>query len=318
MSTYHFFSDADAVPFQYLSATRQVSSLPLPYKTSLSPSSYLEFAIQDLATDTERGLINAFSNVKRAIHLLIDALLNQYGLFTHFKSANFPTKLQLLDDIGLLPIRIMTNLNVERNVLEHEYATPSKERVQEAVDVAKLLLMATEKLLEATPHEAVAGWRTPKRHILLRLEPQRGALELFSIWAPQHYRVFNGISCVAGGIRQITGDKYYPWIRIAKTPWRTIDLSKAERQAWVPIIRSLVSLQRIAVSRKTFVDHGAASVTMAVTIPLALPEGLSWHTLLDDMMAKHMKGAGAPDKDEAAPSTRPLSLVPKPDTETST
>jgi hypothetical protein len=54
----------------------------------MSPSAYLEFAIEDLAADTARGLINAFGNAKRAFHLAIDSLLNQYGLFTRFRKAN--------------------------------------------------------------------------------------------------------------------------------------------------------------------------------------------------------------------------------------
>lgn len=172
MSTYYFYDDSEKLPFHYLLVARQVSALPLPYPTIMSPSAYVEFAIEDLSADTARGGINAFSNIKRAIHLLIDQLLNQYGLFFHFKSANFPMKLQLLDEIGLLPIGIMTNLNVERNLLEHGYATPAKQRVREAIDVAKLLLMATEKLLEATPQEVLGGWKTPSRHVILRLEPQ--------------------------------------------------------------------------------------------------------------------------------------------------
>ncbi|HKB23466.1 MAG TPA: hypothetical protein VKG64_00320, partial [Methylomirabilota bacterium] len=84
-------------------------------------------------------------------------VLNQYGLFAHHKKANFPTRLGLLDDVGLLPRTIIANLNIERNAVEHEYDVPTERRVAEAIDVAKLLLMATERMVEQTPHEVIVG-----------------------------------------------------------------------------------------------------------------------------------------------------------------
>jgi hypothetical protein len=276
----------------------------------MSPSAYVEFAIEDLASGGARGLINALGNVKRAIHLLIDALLNQYGLFVHFRTANFPAKLQLLDEIGLLPIGIMTNLNVERNLLEHEYTTPTKQRVTEAVDVSKLLLMATEKLLEATPHEVLVGWKTPKRHLLLRLEPQKGEIRFHAIRAPKHYKTMNRVSCIVGGIRQLTGDKLYPWIKIAKRPWRTMVLNKTQRDEWRPVIRQLVSVQRQSLSRKTFVAPGTASVTIPVTIPLALPDGLSWTELLDRALGEKMNDQKVPAKTDQNTHPAPTQSAP--------
>ena len=157
--------------------------LPPPYDTIMTPNAYLEFAIADLAEGSTRGHVNAFGNAKRALHLTIDTLLHQYGLFTHFGKSNFPDKLRLLDGIGLLPIRIMENLNVERNLLEHEYDTPSEKRVAEAVDVTRLLLLASEVLLETTPFEVVVGWKIPQKHVVLQLEPVQGLLNFFTLRA---------------------------------------------------------------------------------------------------------------------------------------
>jgi hypothetical protein len=173
LAVYFFYDTSEPGSFSYLTPTRQVGPLPPPYETDMSPSAYLEFAIEDLAADTARGLINAFGNAKRAFHLAIDSLLNQYGLFTRFRKANFPEKVRLIDTVGMIPIGIMHNLNVERNLLEHEYAVPSKARVKEAVDVTKLLLLATEKLVEATPQEVVVGWRIPQDIFLCNLSRRR-------------------------------------------------------------------------------------------------------------------------------------------------
>ena len=64
LSIYYFYDENEQVPFRYLSPSRQVSELPIPYATTMNPSGYVEFAIEDLAADTPRGYINAFSNVK--------------------------------------------------------------------------------------------------------------------------------------------------------------------------------------------------------------------------------------------------------------
>ena len=69
MAVYFFYDTSELGPFSYLTPTRQVGPLPPPYESDMSPSAYLEFAIEDLAADTARGLINAFGNAKRAFHL---------------------------------------------------------------------------------------------------------------------------------------------------------------------------------------------------------------------------------------------------------
>jgi hypothetical protein len=130
MAVYHF-PDDPATPFSYLRVTRWLGPLP-PYETALSIADYLRFATDDVAEGTERGLVNAFGNVKRALHLTIDTVLHQYGLFAPARKLNFPDRLRLLDAIGVLPTGIVENLNVERNLIEHDYVAPERRRVVEA------------------------------------------------------------------------------------------------------------------------------------------------------------------------------------------
>lgn len=294
MAVYFFYDSSEPVPFTYLTPTLQVGPLPPPYDSDMTPSAYLEFAIEDLAADTARGLINAFGNAKRAFHLAIDSLLNQYGLFEKSRKANFPEKARLIDIAGMIPIGIMHNLNVERNLLEHEYAVPPKARVKEAVDVTKLLLLATEKLLESTPHEAVVGWRTQSKHLLLQLEPQSGEIRFFQISAPGKYKKINGVSCISGGIRPFTKSGFAKGIKVAKRPWKIIPLDKPHEAEWQPIIRELVNVQRRQTSRQTIVDREHLTMTMSVTLPLSLPEGVSWHQILEQAIAErdHAKTEG--------------------------
>jgi hypothetical protein len=295
MSIYYFYSDSEPVPFKYLCPTRMAGQMPAPYETKMTPNAYLEFAILDLAEGSTRGLINAFGNAKRALHLAIDLLLNQYGLFLHFRKSNFPEKLRLLDSIGVLPITVMENLNVERNLLEHEYATPPHRRVAEAVDVTRLLMLATEKLLEHTPYEAVVGWKDPKRHLILRLEPVMGTLNLFVLRAKGKFGKLNGISCFRGNLRTFANETLSPGIQISSTPWRIINLNKAAAHEWRPIITELVNVQRRQNGRETIVDNSNGLVTTAITFPLAALDGTSFAEIIDGVLRDRMEKRTASD-----------------------
>lgn len=289
MSVYYLYDPSEPVPFAYLTPCRFTGRLPPPYKTTTLPPDYLEFAIADLADGSNRGLVNAFGNAKRALHFEVDCLLQQYGLFCHFGRTNFPMKLQYLDDIGLLPITIITNLNVERNLVEHEYDTPPRKRVAEAIDVVKLLLFATEKLMEATPHEAIIGWRQPHRHMLMQLDPIAGEISFSTVVAKGRYTKINSVSCISGQVRSLIGGGFSAGIKVAKRPWHRIPIDKAHVAEWKPILRELVNVQRKSSVQKTHIDGQNASVTFPVTIPLAQIGGKSWTQLIDDFLNKQFE-----------------------------
>jgi hypothetical protein len=316
MPVCYFYDSTKPVPFNYLTPSRMVGELPPPYDTTMSPNVYLEFAIADYAEGSQRGLVNAFGNAKRALHFTIDILLNQYGLFHHFGKSNFPTKLQLSDDIGILPITIMKNLNVERNLIEHEYDTPPENRVAEAIDVVKLLLLATEKLLERTPHEVVVGWKNPKRHILIQLEPISGELRLFTLQAKGRYRKSHGISHFPGPLRNFSEGKLLPGIKIPKSPWRIINLNKAQTNEWKPILAELINVQRKRTMFESIMNVETAEVTIPVTIPLPTLTKKPLPQILDEMIEKRFEeGAaskqGAEHKEKATNASDEIESAPK-------
>ena len=284
MAIFHFYDSNEPVPFNYLTVTRMSGQIRPPYDTSMLPSDYLEFAIADFAEGSERGLVNAFGNAKRALHLAIDTVLHQYGLFKHYGKTNFPTKLQVLDDIGIFPTNIIKNLNVERNLIEHEYDTPPKKRVGEAIDVVKLLLLAVEKLLEMTPHEAVVGWRNPKRHCVLQLEPISGHINLFTLKAKGMHKKTHGINHFSGNLRSFGGGELNPGIEIAKSPWKTINLKKGEVLVWKPILAELVNVQRKRSVHKMHIDKENATMTITITVPLPSFDNKSWGQIMDEFL----------------------------------
>jgi hypothetical protein len=286
MSVIFFYDKKEVVPFFYLTPSRWSGELPPPYDSSLLPQHYLEFAIKDLEDKTSRGLVNAFSNVKRCLHFMIDSLLHQYGVFQHYKKTNFPTKLRLLDMLGIIPITLMKNLNVERNLLEHEYSLPSKRRVDEAVDVAKLILMATERITESLPTEVVAGWNNPRKHVVIQLEPNAGEIRMYGLKAKGKYHKIQGMTCFKGPLRSFFGDKLSKGVTLSKKPWRTIVIRKSTESEWQPILRELVNMQRKNNQRRSSINQENATITIPVTIPLHdLPQE-SWATLLDKALAE--------------------------------
>jgi len=304
MATYHFFSEDHGVPFAYLRPTRLVGQVPPPYTTPLTPGAYLEFASADLQASSSRGYVNAFGNIKRAIHLQIDTLLQQYGLFHNHSRASFPTKLQLLDEIGLLPINILRNLNVERNLVEHAYDTPTAGRVAEAMDVARLILLASERLLENTVQEAVVGWRNPKRHVLLRLEAPNSEIRLISFAGRANFRKQNGCTFYAGRVRDFNG-KVDEELKIARKPWKTISLDHKNKSTWLPVLRSLVDCQRSRTLQSRF-DPENITMTVAVTIPLPALDGRLWSEVLDEFMGKRL-----PEGDRSSASNeKPRAQLP--------
>ena len=109
----------------------------------------LKYAEYDLNNEYEHHLVNSLSNIKRAIDCQLDSLLIGFGLYDKSKNErwNFPQKIDLLNQIGIVSPRILKKINQKRNLLEHEYKNPTKEEVEDALDVAILFMAYTEKHL---------------------------------------------------------------------------------------------------------------------------------------------------------------------------
>lgn len=246
MSTYSFF-DTNDLGITYLSPTLFAGYLPHPYKDVINPDMYLDFCLEDNEEQGIRAITNAFSNCKKAIHLRVDLILNQYGLLIPNIKCDFPTKLQILDDVALLPTTLLKNINSERNFLEHEYKLPDQERVNEAIDVAKLLYMASDGILSSTPIESIIGFDTAPYHRLMRLEPEKGKLEFYEInvlkdEAIKCYEEKN-IEYLAEKLRFING-KITPFYQISDEPAYSIILNYANKTKWLFFINQLISVQR--------------------------------------------------------------------------
>lgn len=120
----------------------------LSFKQEVEPVEFLKFSEDDLLRGDKQGLVNALTNAKRAIDSQVDRVFGCLGVS---KKRNFPQKIRILQDMGLIAPRIITKVSNLRNLLEHEYKLPSKEQVEDAVDIANLFVFALESSLYNFP-----------------------------------------------------------------------------------------------------------------------------------------------------------------------
>ena len=87
--------------------------------------------------------------MKRAIDCQLDSLLFGFGLFDKSKKQKltFPEKVATLNNLGVISPRVLKKINQKRNYLEHEFAAPVRDDVEDALDVATLFIAYTDKFL---------------------------------------------------------------------------------------------------------------------------------------------------------------------------
>ena len=118
----------------------------LNYSFDLEPEDFLHFADIDMESGNDHGLINALSNAKRAINCSTDKVLKIFNLKP--EKNNFPSRVSLLQEIGIIAPRIMHKVVRSRNLLEHEYKLPeTDEEVEDAIDIANLFVSSVNGAL---------------------------------------------------------------------------------------------------------------------------------------------------------------------------
>jgi hypothetical protein len=120
-------------------------SLPLEAeaKTFLEPRDFLNFAVEDSAAlERERNRVNCLGNCKRAVDSQVDRLIRRLGFFPLARKQgwNVPRKIDFISKSGVVAPRILRNVNSLRNRLEHEFAPPSRQQIEDALDVATLFV----------------------------------------------------------------------------------------------------------------------------------------------------------------------------------
>ncbi|MBI6707074.1 hypothetical protein YA0599_02420 [Pseudomonas syringae] len=109
-----------------------------------SPVEFLTLAEGDFERGGLAALVNATTNAKRAIVCQFDQLLISFGYSS--LRWNVPKKIERLRALGLLAPSLLRKVVDIRNILEHEYATPELEKVEDALDIASLFVMSASAM----------------------------------------------------------------------------------------------------------------------------------------------------------------------------
>ena len=135
-----FFARTDLMCF-----SSEGSTVLIPF--NVNPEEYIEYARSDFKENQNRGLINALSNAKRALHCQLDVILYVFGLFekSRRKNWNFPTKLELINKLIPSAPKLLNKINRKRNLLEHDYIVPDKNEVEDFIDIVELFQQATNR-----------------------------------------------------------------------------------------------------------------------------------------------------------------------------
>ncbi|MGK8501328.1 hypothetical protein [Nocardia asiatica] len=276
--------------FSYLSIVNQCSGMPVV--TDVSAEDYLRFAKSDLDAGTKHGLINAMGNAKRSLHLMIDTILQNYGLLAYGRRRSFPGKLRLMDDVGLIALNVFRKLNVGRNIMEHEYQSPDPELVQDFVDVCNLLLLAIERLGQDLPYRSIVGLRETGEHMYLVVEPMLGRLDFRPLLAPtvNVTEVFGSeVEYVSTIFRE--GDRV-PDAKAVGDVVRSIELRPSNEAQWIPIVRLLVEIGNDRSDyRVTRVDDGWATVWSSISFPVEGAHGKALAELIGELNSKGIQAA---------------------------
>lgn len=124
----------------------------------ISPIEFLTLAEDDFERGGLVALVNATTNVKRAIVGQLDQLLISFG----YPSLrwNVPKKIERVRALGLLAPSLLRKVVDMRNFLEHEYATPELKSVEEALDIASLFVMSASAMF--IPFDDVLEFSRPE------------------------------------------------------------------------------------------------------------------------------------------------------------
>jgi hypothetical protein len=112
-------------------------------KSRVTSEEFLTWAQQDIKGGNNRGIANALTNAKRALHARIDEIL--YSVRVRYANdwpdiPNTDTKLNVLKHINIITTDIANVLTNRRNDLEHRYILPPLAQVRADVQTCCLWL----------------------------------------------------------------------------------------------------------------------------------------------------------------------------------
>jgi len=130
-------------------------------KFDIMPNDFLKYAEVNLSLINDKNLIDALSNIKRALDCQMELIIFEHGYEKKLKKENwnFPKKIKFLKEHHIIAPRILEKINKIRNLLEHEFKKPILDNVEDAFDVVTLFVGYSERL-RRVPDCIILGFDT--------------------------------------------------------------------------------------------------------------------------------------------------------------
>ncbi len=145
----------------------------LNHEFEINPYDFLNYAKNDLMGNSLRGSLNALSNSKRSIDCQIDAIYQAIGITNDIETDNIksfigryesinspinaPTKLKLIQALGMAPTGVIKKVRTLRNKLEHYYKAPTREEVEESIELTELFIGSLQNRMHTFVEEVTIG-----------------------------------------------------------------------------------------------------------------------------------------------------------------
>jgi len=120
------------------------SGLDLDFPFEIEPEDFLNFAELDLIGESP-NFVNVLTNAKRAIDSSVEKVIKIFSLKPI--RDNFPSKVNIVNEIGLVAPRILKKVIQNRNKIEHEYKKPTQSDAEDALDIAYLFVSSVRGTL---------------------------------------------------------------------------------------------------------------------------------------------------------------------------
>jgi hypothetical protein len=140
-----------------LNSGSSVGGIKEPPIFELFPSDYLKFAEQELSIYFDgksyetRALINCILHLKRALDCQLDVFFYRLGISVFIKKMNLGlnSKLEFLQNVGIIKSRSIERFNKLRNKIEHHYQIPNVEDIEVYYDLITTLISNIEMTILA-------------------------------------------------------------------------------------------------------------------------------------------------------------------------
>jgi hypothetical protein len=141
-------------------------------------------------------------------------------------------------------MNVFNKLNVQRNIVEHEYVAPQPDQVEDALDVCHLLLLAMDSLGQGIPYEGVVGMRPEGEHALIRLEAAAGEFQFFRLEGLEtsffeDFGIEYISTTLAGGALSAISQA------VNSEPMKTVQIRRNNLDDWRPYLRVIVDFRKI-------------------------------------------------------------------------